>query len=138
MRDKSRSQKAAQLISRARSYWEDRSGFRQFKLQYSSMVWNAEHYLDFYDWKSLPQSEYGSPPLLKPYSNDQLMSHAEGKIVLKLPDLPVHSQAVERWVQDTAKVAATQIGHKKRHASLLNLENNRQSFPTDTRKALFM
>ena len=131
-------EKAVRQIIEVRSYWNEHPGFRQFRLQYKSMLWNAGHYYDYYNWKTFPKSDYGSPPLLKHFSNQQLLDHAQGRIVLKLPDIPNHSQAVERWVQDTSKIAATQIGHKKRHAALLNLERNRKSFPANARKALFM
>ena len=130
--------KAVQLIIEIRSFWEEEPGFRQFRLQHENIKWDADHYFDFYNWETLPKREYCSPPLLRPFTNERLMKHARGLIYLDLPDIPVHSQAVERWVQDTANAAASQIGHKKRHACLLNLEKNRQEFPTNARKELFM
>ena len=131
-------ERAVILIREIRAYWHERPGFRQFQLHHTSIKWNAAHYLDLYDWNTFPKQHYCSPPLLRNFSNDDLWDHAKGRRVIKLPDIPVHSQAVERWVQDTAKAAETQIGHKKRHACLLNLEKNRQQFPTNARKELFM
>ena len=54
------------------------------------------HY-DYYDWKTFPKSDYASPPLLKHFTNQQLLDHAQGRVALRLPDIPNHSQAIERW-----------------------------------------
>ena len=131
-------EKAVQCISNVRQYWSSRPGFRQFKIEHDKIDWNSAHYYDFYKWDTLPKSHYCSPPLLRDFSLDDLWAQARGSTVLNIPEIPCHSQAVERWIQDTAKAAATQIGYKKRHAFLLNLEQNRKSFPTNAKSPCFM
>ena len=51
--------------------------------------------------------------------------------------IPLHSQAVERWVQHASHAALSQVGHKQRHAYLVNLDQNIERYPTNASRSHF-
>ena len=57
---------------------------------------------------------------------------------LQFPDIPCHSQNVERAVACTTKVAETVVGFEKRHSHILLLNKSRKKISKDAIKKYYM
>ena len=74
------------------------------------------------DWD---QSNVTSLPMLSHLSNDQLTyTHP-----ILLPDVPCHSQAVERTVNDVSAASCKVYGRKSRHGMVLQSKKSRLEIP---------
>ena len=73
------------------------------------------------------------PPLTFDFSNADLEKCSMGEDLL-FPDIPCHSQNVERAVACTTKVAETVVGYTKRHAHILLLNKSRQKISKNATK----
>ena len=130
-------ERAVRRIIDLREYWNDHPNhFRQFKLLNGDLLdYDAKHYADLIKWENLPLEEYADPPMLRNYSIPQLWRHADQTEPIYLPNVPVHSQAVERAVQRTSLAATTCIGYENRHAKILALIEDREKTGKDAKKS---
>ena len=128
---------AVRKIIDAREYWNDHPNhFRQFKLLNGDLLdYDAKHYANLIKWENLPLEEYADPPMLREYSIPQLWRHADQTEPIYLPNVPVHSQAVERAVQRTSLAAETCIGYENRQVKILALIQDREKTGTDAKKS---
>ena len=72
------------------------------------------------------------PPLTFNFSDKDLQGHVL-RNDLVIPDIPCHSQANERAVQDTSIVAKQFSTYEKRHANLLQTMSSREKFSKDSK-----
>ncbi|ESN92990.1 hypothetical protein HELRODRAFT_165139 [Helobdella robusta] len=88
----------------------------------------ATSFINMIDWD---QSNVTSPPMLSHLSNDQLTyTHP-----ILLPDVPCHSQAVERTIKDVSAASCKVYGRKSCHGMVLQSKKSRLEIPkTDSKK----
>ena len=85
------------------------------------------------------KSEYlTEPPLLFNYTDQQLLDCVEGIDLPNFPELPAHSQNMERHVAGISEAAANAIGHRNMHALRLKTIKSREQVPTEANKSDFM
>ena len=113
------------------------SDFRTFKLQ--KLNFEASSYLELLgkDFENVPADLITEPPLTFDFSNADLEKCSMGEDLL-FPDIPCHSQNVERAVACTTKVAETVVGYTKRHAHILLLNKSRQKISKNATKKDFI
>ncbi|ESN94388.1 hypothetical protein HELRODRAFT_164221 [Helobdella robusta] len=82
----------------------------------------ATSFINMIDWD---QRNVTSPPMLSHLSNDQLTyTHP-----ILLPDVPCHSQAVERTIKDVSAASCKVYGRKSRHGMVLQSKKSRLEIP---------
>ena len=69
------------------------------------------------------------------YTDQQLLDCVEGIDLPDFPELPAHSQNMERHVAGTTEAAANAVGHKKMHALRLKTIKSRERIPTEAKKS---
>ena len=102
-----------------------------------SVNFKASSYLELTDFSKVDITYITEPPLTFDIPQEDLHNCYQG-INLKLPDIPCHSQNVERAVAATTEAAENAIGQAKRHAHILQTTKSRQSLPTNATKKQFM
>ena len=127
---------SADYILKDRAVRETRD-FRTYKLQ--KLNFEAKSYLDLLgkDFENVRPQFITEPPLTFDVSDSELLKCCLGKD-LQFPEIPCHSQNVERAVACTTKVAETVVGYEKRHSHILLLNKSRQKLSKDANKTDYM
>lgn len=113
---------AARKRTMARKEDNPSGGIR--KVSKSSVVlhFDASDYYNMIDWNL---STVTPPPLVESMSNDELLSFVEiGPI--PVPELPCHTQAVERSVKEVSCVSGKVSGHEARHGMIVAATESRK------------
>ena len=111
-------------------------GLRHYKIL--PINFKAKSYTELIDFDSIQSKFITEPPLLFDYSEDQLRACTEGVDLPDFPDLPAHSQNVERAVAATTEAAANAIGLEDMHALILRIRKARDELPKDAKKSNFL
>jgi hypothetical protein len=106
-------------------------GLRLFDKDKVTLNVNAASYIDMIDWN---EAIYVSPPLLSNLSNDEIMKCS----FASLWNIPCHSQAVERCVQDISATTSKVFGHDSRHGMVLQAKKSRKEIPVLDNKAKYI
>jgi hypothetical protein len=117
-------------ILEARNF-KDADPIRIFDKDIIKIKPNATNYTDMITWK-LPN--YYSPPLLSSVSNDELLTYSFDSV----RNIPCHSQAVERSVQDISSTTSKVIGHAARHGMAIQTAISREDKPKLNTKSNFL
>ena len=76
--------------------------------------------------------------MISHYSDEQLKACADGLDLPDFPEIPHHSQNVERAVARTTEAAKNAIGVDNIHALILKTIKSREILPTDANKSDFL
>lgn len=82
----------------------------------------ASSYIDMINWN---EASLTSPPLLSGINNEELLTYS----FESLQNIPCHSQAVERSVQDISSTALKVVGHAARHGMAIQTKKSRTEMP---------
>jgi hypothetical protein len=93
---------AADKIFSCRKVSKQNSEIRKFSKTHVKVNWDADNYYQMIDWST---SQVTPPPLLQSFSDENLLAAVEIGPV-PLPDLPCHSQSVERAIKEVTKASA--------------------------------
>ena len=126
---------AVECILKDRERRENR-GLRQFKVPGESLNLGATSYLNLVNFETVSPDYITEPPITFDFSNEDLINCAKGKD-LPIPNIPCHSQNVERAVQRTSEAASKVIGHKKRHGHILQMIESREKITKNATKSCF-
>ena len=94
------------------------------KFNRPTVNFNATSYVDMIDWKKEIITE---PPLTMCYSRKQLLNSVKLRQILPFPDIPNHTQGVERMIKLVTEASKTVHDHKKTtlpHFTNIKIEKN--------------
>jgi len=95
--------------------------------------WDATH------WYNLVSSEHlcAEPPICKDTPTEDLIECQANNTLLNLPDLPAHSQSVERGVKLVTEASHGHYGYDNRHKAILAKITSRKMRPMFTSKGSY-
>ena len=94
---------------------------------------DAKTYPDLFDWSTVKFSE---PPLTTNLSNEQIREIVDAPFTP--PDIPCHTQAVERGIRVIADAASSVIGHDSRDGFIRQkLKSRKDVGPCDSKKDFY-
>ena len=102
-----------------------------------TVQWNARSYFELINWDKEIITE---PPLTFDFGLEMIRWVGNDvNNVLDIPKIPCHSQANERAVATTTKVAAkyTDTYEDTRTGTILRINENRQKYPTNVNKSAY-
>lgn len=121
---------AVQTILRCRlSSMHSPKQVRQFLVP--KVNFESEAYHQLIDWRNTVVTE---PPLSFSISSAELEQVVSKP--LEVPDIPCHSQGVERWVSEVTRASGKVSGHERRHRMILTRTRSVKELPeTDTKRS---
>ncbi|QQP39125.1 Uncharacterized protein FKW44_019910 [Caligus rogercresseyi] len=111
--------------------------FRQYIRPTKYLNFNAKSYLELVDLSTIPNSFLTEPPLTFNIKNEEFLKCIEGDL-LDIPDIPCHSQNVERFVASTTKEAKKTPDERTRHQRLVTIHHSRSKISKDFQKSDFI
>ena len=85
----------------------------------------SKHYMDLVNWNS---SDIYIPPVIQFLAVDEIKSIVEAPY--RFPDIPCHSQSVERCVKLVSEASSQVADYEKRHGFILNTLKSRNEMPS--------
>ena len=100
----------------------------RWHLQTTACKAGPVHYVDLVDWKSMNQ--IFEPPIKRKCSNEDLLAQIDNpERRLQVPDVPYHSQSLERHVKLLTEVSSREYGLRNRYHEILNTLQSRKEMP---------
>ena len=96
----------------------------------------ASSYVELVDWKN--KNQIFEPPLTMKCSNEDLFAQIDNPgRGLQVPDVPYHTQSVERHVKLVSEVSSRVYGFRNRHHEILNTLQSQKEMPKFDNKRMF-
>ena len=94
------------------------------KFSRPTVNFNAASYVQMIDWKKEMITE---PPLTMSFSKKELLQSVKLNKILIFPDIPNHTQGVERMIKMVTLASKTVFDERKRHFHILQTLKSRKS-----------
>ena len=91
------------------------------------MLFNAQKISDFLDYSQ----EMTEPPMTLDFSLEHLQNQAENGNILQFPEIPCHTQSIERTIKIVTKVSKKVKSYRRRHKEILCLLFHRKFNASD-------
>ena len=96
----------------------------------------ASSYVELVDWKN--KNQISEPPMTMKCSNEDFFDQIDNPgRRLQVPDVPYHTQSVERHVKLITEVSLRVYGFKNRHHEILNTLQSRKEMQKFDNKRMF-
>lgn len=118
-------------IEETRSRCSESGVVREFRVP--NIHFQAKDYHHLVDWKKTPPVR--EPPFTSKMTQKDL--EMVKMVPIDSPDLPCHSQGVERWVSEVTHASAKKAGHDGRHRFILSRSASRRCLPRVEQKGDF-
>ena len=102
---------------------DDRQEIRRFVMP--KVNFQSKHYMDLVNWNS---SDIYIPPVIQFLAVNEIKSIVEAPY--RFPDIPCHSQSVERCVKLVSEASSQVADYEKRHGFILNTLKSRNEMPS--------